>query len=74
MSFASSVARVTIDGEVHPMLDRNLGYCAGCLIEVRPGQTLHAEVPYSEFGIAEKDYEKLKELSFKPVTTSCGSE
>ncbi|KAF1003482.1 MAG: hypothetical protein GAK28_04689 [Luteibacter sp.] len=63
---------LTIDGKVHPVKQRNLGYCVGnCKIVVKPGETIAAEIPYSEFSVADDEVEKEKALSLPVAAVLC---
>ena len=63
---------LTIDGKIHPVKDRNLGYCpAHCDTVVKPGETITGEIPYSEFSVAEDEVDKEKTLSLPLSVLLC---
>ena len=63
---------LTIDGTIHSVRQRNLGYCVGnCKIVVKPGETIAAEIPYSEFSVADDEVEKEKALSLPVAAVLC---
>ena len=70
---ASEYVFLMIDGRRFPIEDFNTGYCPGCWLQVSPGETVTASIPYSDFGVP-KDLENLeKDLVLSPVACRCSA-
>ena len=63
---------LTIDGKIHPVKNRNLGYCPEhCDTVVKPGETITGEIPYSDFSVTEDEVDKEKTLSLPLPVLLC---
>lgn len=62
---------VLIDDVKFPMLKVNTGYCAGCHIKVKSGQTVTSAIPYASFGIPDELRDKPKILHMDVYGQKC---
>jgi len=62
---------LTVTGQVFRIGYAETGYCAGCRVEIAPGQRITGRFPYERFQLPKTLYAAPKELEMKVTPTEC---